>query len=178
MIVVFRGGQPTFQLTTSRRGRQHGVHTGSSTQEDFNSRPHEEVDAQRTRSCKWQSYFNSRPHEEVDRRNGIRGGKHYISTHDLTKRSTWRIALHHTGAVFQLTTSRRGRPDVRAEDPQNGISTHDLTKRSTVSSGTVPSVITFQLTTSRRGRPLGWRSLFSWLYYFNSRPHEEVDWYR
>ena len=54
---------------------------------------------------------------------------------------------------FQLTTSRRGRLDVRVDHQRfNDLSTHDLTQRSTIFypfSGLFP---VFQLTTSRRGR--------------------------
>ena len=77
-------------------------------------------------------YFNSRPHEEVD--NSERSVKTSVKK-------------------FQLTTSRRGRPN---------MSSHIRSMRS------------FQLTTSRRGRHI---SIIFHINdtYFNSRPHEEVD---
>ena len=142
---------------------------------DFNSRPHEEVDRQ-LRSIKCHRlHFNSRPREEVDisycpRRAGL--------------------------LLFQLTTSQGGRL-IRSVNTANClyfnsrpheevdrirlfqtvesiISTHDLAKRSTRYLCRFSSSITFQLTTSRRGRrssPL----TSSCTQYFNSRPHEEVD---
>ena len=99
-----------------------------------------------------------------------------ISTHDLTKRSTKRTAEIVLRRIFQLTTSRRGRRkkmrliDADAlfqlttsrrgrrrwcwgENLYGKISTHDLTKRST--------------------KHLDWWNRVHW--YFNSRPHEEVD---
>ena len=61
---------------------------------------------------------------------------------------------HQTRAAFQLTTSRRGRLVSRWVYPScRCISTHDLTKRSTPLARPVPLAIM----------------------YFNSRPHEEVD---
>ena len=142
-----------FQLTTSRRGRPRNP-----------------------RYQKWNTHFNSRPHEEVDRnefRNPLarlkfqlttsRRGRRkqnnvvsriYISTHDLTKRSTgFKEELTTKVVVFQLTTSRRGRRDYANEFVMTLI---------------------FQLTTSRRGRPSAFIMFLS-IWYFNSRPHEEVD---
>ena len=105
------------------------------------------------------------------------GLKDYISTHDLTKRSTADATV---GVGREL------------------ISTHDLTKRSTPLSGfrsrscgyfnsrpheevdcwllgTCPPRQEFQLTTSRRGRPHAVKDGTAYLIHFNSRPHEEVD---
>ena len=76
----------------------------------FNSRPHEEVDIDRTLNCVRLCYFNSRPHEEVD---------------DFDCISRCKLL------VFQLTTSRRGRPGFFSVALIVFISTHDLTKRST-----------------------------------------------
>ena len=78
-------------------------------------------------------HFNSRPHEEVD----------------LPHRLHLRARI-----VFQLTTSRRGRPP----DKRSGNQIH-----------------TFQLTTSRRGRRSMLAVLPGFHCHFNSRPHEEVD---
>ena len=78
----------------------------------------------------------------------------HISTHDLTRRSTrtpQRFFL--SGSTFQLTTSRGGRLDLNPQDTLAYI---------------------FQLTTSRGGRP-GWNKHPYLVWYFNSRPHEEVD---
>ena len=99
----------TFQLTTSRRGRQKCIMMDTITIH----------------------YFNSRPHEEVDDSTVDNAKDKYISTHDLTKRSTEDIAKLDTRATFQLTTSRRGRLT--------------LSVLETV-------ILLFQLTTSRRGR--------------------------
>ncbi len=99
------------------------------------------------------------------------------STHDLTKRSTIFVELDLFEKLkLQLTTSRRGR-------------------RFSISNLTANSVL--QLTTSRRGRlislisiillltasthdltkrsTINFMTIFSFLFCFNSRPHEEVD---
>ena len=101
----------------------------------------------------------------------------YVSTHDLTKRSTYvkrfQMAYHqcfnsrpheevdHNAKtivtmipVFQLTTSRRGRRLLSLSDS---------------------CILAFQLTTSRRGRLLWLLSARMRTFRFNSRPHEEVD---
>ena len=120
-----------FQLTTSRRGRHvflpkvdgrgiistHDLTKRSTYIGDphtvyrshFNSRPHEEVDQRYVRHRNFFHHFNSRPHEEVDV--STAGDESYgnISTHDLTKRSTMLSSSEDNKAVFQLTTSRRGR---------------------------------------------------------------------
>ena len=123
-------------------------------------------------------HFNSRPHEEVD--------------------TDWFPAYGGTEA-FQLTTSRRGRP--RKVHRLHGSMTHFNSRpheEVDVISVTVDFCQKiFQLTTSRRGRRQGvleWqrdhkisthdltkRSTVCWIcarqstWYFNSRPHEEVD---
>ena len=99
----------------------------------------------------------------------------FISTHDLTKRSTLLMMYQVGQCTFQLTTSRRGRRCNRCgRRVPTGISTHDLTKRSTTQKQQQQICRAFQLTTSRRGR--------RWISsprlqqeHFNSRPHEEVD---
>ena len=60
-----------FQLTTSRRGRQKSAEYWSIN-----------------------THFNSRPHEEVDCKKGVTWKPSVISTHDLTKRSTYRLCLY------------------------------------------------------------------------------------
>ena len=55
-------------------------------------------------------------------------------------------------AIFQLTTSRRGRPQKFPLKTTKDISTHDLTKRSTRDMCAIEIFPSFQLTTSRRGR--------------------------
>ena len=101
---------------------------------------------------------------------------------------------------FQLTTSRRGRPNAsRVGHDQEAVSTHDLTKRSTNFYDFWHCFLKFQLTTSRRGR-LDSTNIVVWAIVvsthdltkrstlqvpqkamlagcFNSRPHEEVDLY-
>ena len=123
----------------------------------FNSRPHEEVDPhplvvrpfcllfQLTTSRRgrhpstqpWATYkcFNSRPHEEVDRSySETFSYPSYVSTHDLTKRSTAaceRMVLHRRVSTHDLTkrsTFKRNGLVMQRE----GVSTHDLTKRSTI----------------------------------------------
>ena len=97
-----------FQLTTSRGGRQ-------------------------TRSCQntLKKYFNSRPHEEVDIVGLLIPADNKISTHDLTRRSTFMSRRTYEVLV---------------------ISTHDLTRRSTDSELFCIIATLFQLTTSRGGR--------------------------
>ena len=129
---IIRPSMLLFQLTTSRRGRQQRDRRMRRLMENFNSRPHEEVDGA--------------PRPQVL--------PLIISTHDLTKRSTILPGnITKKPEVFQLTTSRRGRPpffkvvciyeyfnsrpheEVDAAllhpDLLENISTHDLTKRST-----------------------------------------------
>ena len=56
-----------------------------------------------------------------------------ISTHDLTRRSTFKFGYNSSDALFQLTTSQGGRPlDGVGCTLNDYISTHDLTRRSTV----------------------------------------------
>ena len=121
----------------------------------FNSRPHEEVDAWCRRRVT--ALFVS-THDLTKRSTRI---VYFaivslnVSTHDLTKRSTSRILLAARCAVmFQLTTSRRGRHRIFFPN-QSGF--------------------TFQLTTSRRGRLLRHQYKPTTHTCFNSRPHEEVD---
>ena len=82
---------PIFQLTTSRRGRLSRLQGQQNRNQNFNSRPHEEVDFHQIRLCHAKNYFNSRPHEEVDLNGSGVFIAEGISTHDLTKRSTYRI---------------------------------------------------------------------------------------
>ena len=101
--------------------------------------------------------FNSRPHKEVDRRiDEVIPFILFLSTHDLTRRSTQRHTVFDAVKIpfnsrphkevdnstnssitfslsFQLTTSQGGRRCCLL-CPQEGncLSTHDLTRRSTV----------------------------------------------
>ena len=100
----------TFQLTTSHGGRQD-------LYRPLHLRPP----------------FNSRPHTEVDQFLSSIGQIVYLSTHDLTRRST-AVSGSTTSVIFafQLTTSHGGRlhrdpAGIHATD----LSTHDLTRRST-----------------------------------------------
>ena len=144
------------------------------------------------------TYFNSRPHKEVDQsdvqkklENQVfqltisQGDRHQllsetsrsaiISTHDLTKRSTWSqsktticidisthdlarrstLAIVRDEQVCQYFNSRpRKEVDILTERMPSGsyISTHDLTRRSTGSHVCTGATPAFQLTTSRGGR--------------------------
>ena len=142
----------------------------------FNSRPHEEVDHC---FCAYHWHINISTHD-LTRRSTLTIGScclaEYISTHDLTRRSTLTPAIESLSVIFQLTTSRGGRPEVGIFDEYIDISTHDLTRRSTVISDMGQWYNIFQLTTSRGGR-LHQRQLPQSYFYFNSRPHEEVDRY-
>ena len=80
-----------FQLTTSRRGRLQSPLWLCACRR-FNSRPHEEVDATIIIKLVPHGRFNSRPHEEVD-----------------FARTFFAVIVQ----MFQLTTSRRGRRNVR-----------------------------------------------------------------
>ena len=108
------------------------------------------------------------------------------------------LILPLASALFQLTTSRRGRPDIalpltvyarfnsrpheEVDDDSDGLSGHTLAFQLTTSRRGRPSRFrsattgtnAFQLTTSRRGRLLlfGIIAIYA---SFNSRPHEEVD---
>ena len=78
-----------------------------------------------------------------------------ISTHDLTRRSTFNIAnLHRNILIFQLTTSRGGRQDLFAS-----LDSFDSFQLTTSRGGRLKDrfasipLRSFQLTTSRGGRP-------------------------
>ena len=120
----------------------------------FNSRPHEEVDekqfADQCRELGFQLTTSRRGRRCQD---GRGSNQSYVSTHDLTKRSTNSMNFVVDDIVFQLTTSRRGRQ----------LCTFLIT-----------DTCMFQLTTSRRGRQQT-KFQLSPIYRFNSRPHEEVD---
>ncbi len=145
----------SFQLTTSRRGRPP---CPSSSQSPFSfqlttSRRGRRWEALLPRW--WNLHFNSRPHEEVDVCPlKFLVGHSAISTHDLTKRSTFNGCVPFA-YVFISThdLTKRSTRDRYDSAIYKHISTHDLTKRSTFS------------------RPAQRLSFL----YFNSRPHEEVD---
>ncbi len=121
-----------FQLTTSRRGRRWQsagfFMTYAISTHDLTKRSTVGFRVWATH----RKYFNSRPHEEVDDALRHVVAHIVISTHDLTKRSTFLRCPFWTPFLFQLTTSRRGRPFLPHLAALNClISTHDLTKRST-----------------------------------------------
>ena len=99
-----------FQLTTSRRGRL------------LNPKA-----LQMSVAC-----FNSRPHEEVDCVILLKIQLYYVSTHDLTKRSTrGRIQSHCCKGVSTHDLTKRS-TDIKVQAHLLvSVSTHDLTKRST-----------------------------------------------
>ena len=99
-------------------------------------------------------HFNSRPHKEVDNRFCRSSKLHFISTHDLTRRSTTAISLKSQCIAFQLTTSQGGRPEIILKEDK---------------------MMLFQLTTSQGGRRIAGYMLDASKLYFNSRPHKEVD---
>ena len=166
-----------FQLTTSRRGRRWQsagfFMTYAISTHDLTKRSTVGFRVWATH----RKYFNSRPHEEVDDALRHVVAHIVISTHDLTKRSTFLRCPFWTPFLFQLTTSRRGRPFLPHLAALNClisthdltkrstfdflqccvtviiISTHDLTKRSTALLLNCSRPLSFQLTTSRRGRP-------------------------
>ena len=79
-----------------------------------------------------------------------------LSTHDLTRRSTYNKLIGLTGIIFQLTTSQGGRLGIHGRyECYGNLSTHDLTRRSTHRGSA----------NSPAEDP------------FNSRPHKEVDGY-
>ena len=111
--------------------------------------------------------FNSRPHEEVDDQNNPFLVGRYISTHDLTKRSTRMHTKRLDTVKFQLTTSRRGRLFLRMmknfvwhfnSRPHEEVDYHFCSKKR-----------------SKRGRQVRWGFICTNIENFNSRPHEEVD---
>ena len=163
-----------FQLTTSRRGRQKEWKQYMDTV-NFNSRPHEEVDKLSSSSFLLKIYFNSRPHEEVDWNYCCRVVIFYISTHDLTKRSTsFRLTNVCTYPISPHDLTKRSTKSCPSAIASVNISTHDLTKRSTFFTRDQLAAVLFQLTTSRRGRRVRIFCILNRTY-FNSRPHEEVD---
>ena len=167
----------TFQLTTSRRGRQVDFTTHCKSW-NFNSRPHEEVDdyyqlmferrcdisthdlTKRSTNLQAPSaprvgHFNSRPHEEVDLSRRPMRLRMAISTHDLTKRSTQGSVATESRFTHISThdLTKRSTDRIPSGSCTGCISTHDLTKRSTAWNPADRHMEKeFQLTTSRRGR--------------------------
>ena len=87
------------------------VHKSAVSSMYFNSRPHEEVDI----STRWGHFYFGKFQLTTSRRGrpivlARYVNRWYISTHDLTKRSTDDPEGEPEEKPFQLTTSRRGRP--------------------------------------------------------------------
>ena len=99
----------TFQLTTSHGGRPAGMSYSLHLKITFNSRPHTEVDRTFYCSFRYGAPFNSRPHTEVDRISHMSLRDMHLSTHDLTRRSTYCHYSLTSNVFFQLTTSHGGR---------------------------------------------------------------------
>ena len=187
-----------FQLTTSQGGRPKILYHSSSRMH-FNSRPRKEVDGLRGKATGMVFSFQL----TTSQGGRPRAAKHccfciYISTHDLTRRSTV------TGRCLRLSASyfnSRPHKEVDSISPNRTektvristhdltrrstsccipsitvliISTHDLTRRSTTVFADPPNCTLFQLTTSQGGRLLPYRLNPNALH-FNSRPHKEVD---
>ena len=123
--------------------------------QSFNSRPHEEADAESVGQQAFLMAFNSRPHEEADyQAAAVSAALTDLSTHGLTRRPT----LSRIKIVLDFR-SFNSRPHEEADNVHRGprpladLSTHGLTRRPT---RTCPG---------------------SWMLYraFNSRPHEEAD---
>ena len=143
----------TFQLTSSRRGWPLEAYLQG-----------EEV------------YFNSHPHEEDDESYRENPVFRVISTHILTKRMTIFKDTGFDSCTFQLTSSRRGWPDIFLSFFFCIIiSTHILTKRMTeigfeqrqeVEIST--HILTKRMTSVKRTNE-------AWPEHFNSHPHEEDD---
>ena len=100
----------------------------------------------------------------------------YLSTHDLTQRSTTNPSNMRQPIIFQLTTSRRGRHlQNQRERRKNHLSTHDLTQRSTCMA-TYRLVIELSFNSRPHAEVDSHNSgLSKTLPTFNSRPHAEVD---
>ena len=121
----------------------------------FNSRPHEEADAQDGILSPTRQSFNSRPHEEADS---------VLSDSPSSK------------IPFQLTASRGGRQETASFLPEKlTFNSRPHEEADVVYWCMADEIGDFQLTASRGGR----RSLPGTLTpldaAFNSRPHEEAD---
>ena len=124
----------TFQLTTSRRGRRKHY---------FIDTPLEILSThdltQRSTYFSFVCYSFS-----------------HLSTHDLTQRSTCKRLIVGEFNIFQLTTSRRGRPICFPYSAFLLIFQLTTSRRGRLGNTLIMiSFYTFQLTTSRRGRPDG-----------------------
>ncbi len=123
----------SFQLTTSRRGRRWEALLPRWWNLHFNSRPHEEVDVCPLKFLVGHSAIST---HDLTKRSTFNGcvpfAYVFISTHDLTKRSTFSRPAQRLSFLY-FNSRPHEEVDLR---PQNCcqlfcISTHDLTKRST-----------------------------------------------
>ena len=144
-----------FQLTTSHGGRPFHFQRNGAQKGPFNSRPHTEVDEIVTVRVSSSSTF------QLTTSHGGRLVLHqqqdydiYLSTHDLTRRSTILNCENGILTIFQLTTSHGGRQSVEGSERNHG---------------------NFQLTTSHGGRRFYVHGQKNVDVPFNSRPHTEVD---
>ena len=130
---------------TRRSTRETGIQQGGEI--TFNSRPHKEVDGEGIAFKTAEQTFNSRPHKEVDSRNILdRQGCFPLSTHDLTRRSTFSGVL--SFQLFCLSThdlTRRSTIICVHEIDADILSTHDLTRRSTY--GSIGGLLSMRLST-------------------------------
>ena len=112
-----------------------GKRTNCETHKRFNSRPHEEVDRTSKDVLQAKDCFNSRPHEEVDEQHCFVSLGCQMFQLTTSRRGRPAVASsNNVTNLFQLTTSRRGRRSFLASDTGDYyVSTHDLTKRSTIS---------------------------------------------
>ena len=120
-----------FQFTTSRGGR-HFFRKVFSGHHPFNSRPPEEVDFPATSG--YQIHYLSihdLPRRSTQTEKSLKN-RRFLSIHDLPRRSTDCSSAVITAWDFQFTTSRGGRPtDVSGWNLSGDLSIHDLPRRST-----------------------------------------------
>ncbi len=111
-----------------------GTENAERQESTFNSRPHAEVDLQPAPLSVPLCTFNSRPHAEVDflrRRNA--GERKAFNSRPHAEVDVAPLSFVCSPALFQLTTSRRGRPVcLNPSCKPAHLSTHDLTQRSTL----------------------------------------------
>ena len=123
----------TFQLTTSRRGRQSQAVKDARYALGFQLTTSRRGRLHKINYTKYYKNFNSRPHEEVDSFFSCIILYNYVFQLTTSRRGRrCRAEYGISRGLFQLTTSRRGRlvSEYFISDGDD-ISTHDLTKRST-----------------------------------------------
>ena len=173
---IMTGNEVRFQFTTSQGGRRirctsYIRWTGISIHD-------------LTRRSTWISQsivipvddFNSRPHKEVDQSDDRRWTEKSISIHDLTRRST---AERLMSGLERRHFNSRPHKEVDLAFHQYHPSPYHFNSRphKEVDRADVAQTIadtSFQFTTSQGGRRFPRIRTDRW-YYFNSRPHKEVD---